>query len=150
MSTPLASISLRFPISTEWPATFALAPRPSMFLDFFAPRGLRACRTLEGRLREWMLRALLDGGGYHQNVFYGTSPRWNDLDDLGLPHGQGTGLVENDPIELGRILESDRILEQNAVHRSEASSDHDCHRRRKPERIRACDHEHRDHQRRRK
>ena len=103
-----------------------------------AVEAFESCRCHDGEvrrpaqdgLRQRMVRPLLDGGGGGQHHVLGDSVRRHDLHDLRLADGERAGLVEDDDVELGRVFERRGVLEQDAVHRAEAGTHHDRHRRR--------------------
>ena len=96
-------------------------------------------------LRQRMVRAGVHAGRHGQQLILGGAVSRHEIDHLGLAHGQRAGLVENDDVELGRVLQCRGILEQDTVLRPEPGSDHDRHRGSKSERIGARDDEHRYH-----
>ena len=75
-----------------------------------------------------------------QLLFGGTGSR-HQVHHLRLAHRQRAGLVEDDDIQLGCVLQRRRVLEQDAVHGAEPGADHDRHRGCQPKRIGARDHE---------
>ena len=109
-------------------------------------RDVDSCRTgaLQNRKRQRVLRKLLDRGRRCQQLCLGNPWRDHHLDHVGLPQGQGAGLVKNNDRQLGRVFQRCGVLEQDAIHGAEAGTDHDRHRRRQPKRIGAGDHEHRN------
>ena len=95
---------------------------------------------------ERMFRIFLQRRGKPQHLVGSVCAGSDDFDHLGLPHGQGPGLVKDDHVELGRILQRRGVLEQDAVHCAQSGADHDRHRRSKSKRIGAGNDEDGDRQ----
>jgi hypothetical protein len=72
------------------------------------------------------------------------------VDDFRPTDGKRSGLVEDNDVEFGRILQGRSVLEQDAVGCAQIGADHHGHRRRQHKGVRAGDDEDRDHQRHRK
>ena len=67
----------------------------------------------------------------------------NYIRDLRLAGSDGSGLVQRDDLYPSGLFKRGRGLEQYSVFRSESAADHNCNRRRKPQRARAAYHQHR-------
>ena len=103
-------------------------------------RRLRA-GALEHRQRQRVLGELLHCGRGGQQLRFRHTRRRHHLDHVRLAQCQCAGLVEDNHRQLGRVLQRRGVLEENAVHRTEARTDHDRHRCGQPERVGAGDHE---------
>ena len=92
-------------------------------------------------LGQGMVRSCFHGRGRGQQLILGGTGSHHQVHHLGLAHRQRAGLVEDDDVQLGCVLQRRRVLEQDAVHGAEPGSDHDRHRGCQPKRIGARDHE---------
>ena len=93
-----------------------------------------------------MIRSCFNGRGHGQQLILRGTRSHRQVHHLGLTHRQRTGLVEDDDIQLGCVLQRRRVLEQDAVHGAESGSDHDGHRGCQPKCIGARDHKDGDHE----
>ena len=82
-----------------------------------------------------VVRSGLHGRGCGQHLMLRGAVRRHQIDDFGLAHRQGAGLVEDDDVQLGGVLERRRILEQDAIHGAQSGPDHDGHRSRQAQRV---------------
>ena len=110
-------------------------------LEGLGARHLQAAlgRGLDDGLGQRVLAVALGGGDEAQHLVLVDAVGGRDLDDLGLAARERAGLVEDDGVERGRLLERHRVLEQDAALGAEPGADHDGRRRREPERVRAGD-----------
>ena len=99
----------------------------------------RVGRGVDDGLGQRVLAVALGGGDQAQHLVLVDAVGGRDRDDLGLAAGQRAGLVEDDGVERGGLLERHRVLEQDAALGAQAGADHDRRRRRQPERVRAGD-----------
>ena len=99
----------------------------------------RARRGLDDGLGERVLAVALGGGDQAQQLVLVDAVGGGDRDDLGLAARERAGLVEDDRVQRGRLLQRHRVLEQDAALGAQAGADHDRRRGREPERVRAGD-----------
>ena len=134
------------PIASRRPSTVAIAPWPGHASN--ARRGRRVEPALAGgvddRLRERMLALALGGGDEAQQLVLVDAVGGRDRDDLGLAARERAGLVEDDGVERGGLLERHRVLEEDAALGAQSGADHDRRRGREAERVGAGDHDDRD------
>ena len=76
---------------------------------------LQVLGTLDDGDGQRVIRSLIHSSRDLQNLVGRNAGSGDDFDDLGLTHRERAGLVEHDHVELGRLLESGGILEQDPV-----------------------------------
>ncbi len=76
---------------------------------------LQVLGSLDDGNGQRVIRPLIHGSCDLQNLVGRNAGGGDNFDDLGLAHRERAGLVEDDHVELGRLLESSGILEQNAI-----------------------------------
>ena len=143
---PARSIRRWLPIATRWPSTSGEDAVAGDRLE-----GLRGGqrepalgRRVDDRRGERMLGLPLDGRDGCEQLVLAATAGHGQSDDFGLAAGQRARLVEYDRVDLGGMLEGDRMLEQDPALGAEARADHDRGRGRESERVRAGDHDDRD------
>ena len=67
-----------------------------------------------------------------EKLLVGESARWGHGHQLGLPEGEGPGLVDDERVDLPQDLDGFGVLEQDAHRGPLAGRDHDGHGRGKP------------------
>ena len=133
------------PSATRRRSTRPIAPLPvgelkPITLASAMPRSLRG---INDRAGERMLARLLDARRKAQQFGLGDA-FGHDGDDFRLAFGERAGLVDHQRVDLLHALERLGVLDQHAGLRAAPDADHDRHRRRKAERARAGDDQHRD------
>ena len=110
-------------------------------LEGLGARHLQAARGrgLDDGLGQWVLAVALGGRDQAQDLVLVDAVGGRDRDDLGLAARQGAGLVEHDGVERCRLLERQRVLEEDAALGAQPGADHDGRRGRQPERVGAGD-----------
>ena len=81
---------------------------PSMFSKPVAAGTVEPLRAPHDGLRQRVLRTLLDGGRSRQHVFLRCALAATTSTTFGLAQGQRAGLVEDDDVELGGVLQAPR------------------------------------------
>ena len=96
-------------------------------LEGLGARHLQAARGcgLDDRLGERVLAVALGGGDQAQHLVLVDAVGGRDLDDLGLAARERAGLVEHHRVQRRRLLQRQRVLEQDAAPGAEARADHD-------------------------
>ena len=106
--------------------------------------------ALHDRCGQRMLALCLQRDGCLQKLPLRHAVRRDEICDLRLAGGDGSGLVQGDDARPTRMLQTCRRFEQNAVFRAYAAADHDGDRRGKTQRARAADDQHGNAPRKRK
>ncbi len=138
--------SARFPIATRLPSTTPTMPLPGLRGEVDRSAELQAALlgALDDGSGERMLAASFEARGEPQQLALAERAGCHDADEARLALGQGSGLVDDQGVDLLHDFERLGILGQHSGARASPGADHDRHRRRQAERARAGDDQHRD------
>src|SRR3989337_1977392 len=108
----------RPPRSTLFPYTTLFRSRTHAFdiLEALLRGDGEPLRSPYDRLRQRMIRALLDRGSSREHAIRRHVLGGHHIDDLRLTDRERAGLVEDDDVELRCVLQSRGVFEQDSVH----------------------------------
>ncbi|MCY1374507.1 hypothetical protein D9M69_618550 [compost metagenome] len=98
---------------------------------------------LDDGMRQRMLAALVEAGGQAQHLGGVICAGTFRTVEYRVPFGQGSGLVDDQRVDLAQVLDGAGITKQHTAAGGLARCDHDRHRRRQPQGAGAGDDQHR-------